>query len=155
MRSLDDILTQLRALQPDLRRRYPIRSMGVFGSYVRGEQRDDSDVDVLVELGDGVDLIAYAGLATGTQRRLGRARRSGRTRSPAPAPCGTSAVRGRPPVKRDPAACLADMLDYARDAQAFVAGIDFEAFATDIIASRGGYNRIGLHHFFNGKRGNC
>ncbi|MGQ9372028.1 nucleotidyltransferase family protein [Azospirillum sp. ST 5-10] len=62
MRSLDDILTQLRALQPDLRRRYPIRSMGVFGSYVRGEQQDDSDLDVLVELGEGMDLIAYVGL---------------------------------------------------------------------------------------------
>jgi len=62
MRTLDDILTQLRALQPDLRRRYPIRSMGVFGSYARGEQREGSDLDVLVELGDGIDLIAYAGL---------------------------------------------------------------------------------------------
>lgn len=34
-------------------------------------------------------------------------------------------------MKRDPAACLADMLDYARDAQAFVAGMDAEAFAAD------------------------
>lgn len=71
MRSLDDILTQLRALQPDLRRRYPIRSMGVFGSYVRGEQRDDSDVDVLIELGDGMDLIAYAGLQIELSDALG------------------------------------------------------------------------------------
>lgn len=71
MRSLDSILTQLRALQPDLRRRYPIRWMGVFGSYVRGEQRDDSDVDVLIELGDGVDLIAYAGLQLELSDALG------------------------------------------------------------------------------------
>ena len=34
-------------------------------------------------------------------------------------------------MKRDPAACLADMLDYARDAQGFVAGMDAETFATD------------------------
>lgn len=71
MRSLDSILTQLRALQPDLRRRYPIRWMGVCGSYVRGEQRDDSDVDVLVELGDGMDLIAYAGLQLELSDALG------------------------------------------------------------------------------------
>lgn len=71
MRNLDDILAQLRALQPDLCRRYPIRSMGVFGSYVRGEQRDDSDVDVLVELGDGMDLIAYAGLQLELSDALG------------------------------------------------------------------------------------
>ena len=71
MRTLDDIMTQLRALQPDLRRRYPIRSMGVFGSYARGEQREDSDVDVLVELGDGMDLIAYAGLQLELSDALG------------------------------------------------------------------------------------
>ncbi|MBF0334244.1 MAG: nucleotidyltransferase family protein, partial [Alphaproteobacteria bacterium] len=71
MPNLDDILTRLRALQPSLRRRYPIRSMGVFGSYARGEQREDSDVDVLVELGDDLDLIAYAGLQIELSDALG------------------------------------------------------------------------------------
>lgn len=49
-------------MQPDLRRRYPIRGMGVFGSYVRGEQRDGSDLDVLIECGDGMTLLDLAGL---------------------------------------------------------------------------------------------
>jgi hypothetical protein len=71
MRTLDDILAQLRTLQPDLRRRYPLRSMGVFGSYVRGEQREESDVDLLVELGDGMDLLAYAGLQLELSDALG------------------------------------------------------------------------------------
>ncbi|MBI5165991.1 MAG: nucleotidyltransferase family protein [Magnetospirillum sp.] len=62
MRRLEDIIDQLRALQPELRRRYPIRSMGVFGSFVRGEQREDSDLDVLVEFGDEAGLFEYAGL---------------------------------------------------------------------------------------------
>ncbi|MBI2239865.1 MAG: DUF86 domain-containing protein [Magnetospirillum gryphiswaldense] len=34
-------------------------------------------------------------------------------------------------MKRDSAACLADMLEYARDAQSFVSGMDFHAFAAD------------------------
>ena len=34
-------------------------------------------------------------------------------------------------MTRDAAACLADMLDYARDAQAFVAGMTAETFAAD------------------------
>jgi uncharacterized protein with HEPN domain len=34
-------------------------------------------------------------------------------------------------VIRDAAACLGDMLDYARDVQTFVAGMDAEAFAED------------------------
>ena len=32
-----------------LRERYGVRFMGVFGSYVRGEQRRGSDLDLLVE----------------------------------------------------------------------------------------------------------
>ena len=37
---------------PELREKYRGRSLGMFGSYVRGEQRKRSDLDVLVELGD-------------------------------------------------------------------------------------------------------
>ena len=33
---------------PELRQRYPIASLGLFGSWVRGEQRPDSDLDLLV-----------------------------------------------------------------------------------------------------------
>ena len=62
MRKLDDIINELRRLQPQLQRRYPIRQMGVFGSYVHGNQREDSDLDVLVELGGGIGLIELIGL---------------------------------------------------------------------------------------------
>jgi uncharacterized protein len=62
MRNLDDVLNQIRALGPDLRQRYHVRNLGIFGSYVRGEQREDSDLDVLVEFGDGATLMDYAGL---------------------------------------------------------------------------------------------
>lgn len=71
MRTLDDIVIQLRTVLPDLRCRYPIRSMGVFGSYVHGKQREDSDLDLLVELGDDMDLIAFAGLQIELSDALG------------------------------------------------------------------------------------
>jgi uncharacterized protein len=45
--------------------------MGVFGSYARGEQRDGSDLDLLVELGEDIDLIAYAGLQLELSDALG------------------------------------------------------------------------------------
>jgi hypothetical protein len=57
LRTLDDVVNELRRLQRQLRRRYPIREMGVFGSWVRGTRRMDSDLDVLVELGDAVGLM--------------------------------------------------------------------------------------------------
>ena len=46
---LDDVLPVLRRHQSDLAARYAVRSLGVFGSYVRGEATADSDLDVLVE----------------------------------------------------------------------------------------------------------
>jgi uncharacterized protein len=48
-RSLDTIIGTLRGALPDLRQRYPLASLAVFGSWVRGEQRADSDLDLLVE----------------------------------------------------------------------------------------------------------
>lgn len=40
---------------PELREQYGVRTLGVFGSYVRGEQRPQSDLDLLVEF-DGRPL---------------------------------------------------------------------------------------------------
>jgi uncharacterized protein len=71
MASLDEILTKLKALEPELRRRYPIRALGVFGSHVRGEARADSDLDVLVESGDGMTLPDLAGLQIDLSAALG------------------------------------------------------------------------------------
>jgi predicted nucleotidyltransferase len=47
--TVETIRTRLRAMLPELRQRYPIASLGLFGSWVRGEQRPDSDLDVPVE----------------------------------------------------------------------------------------------------------
>lgn len=49
---LDQVVTTLRAHLPELRQRYGIRSLAVFGSYVRGEQKRRSDLDLLVEFDD-------------------------------------------------------------------------------------------------------
>jgi uncharacterized protein len=40
------ILTQQK---PSLLKTYRITEIGLFGSYARGEQRDDSDMDILIE----------------------------------------------------------------------------------------------------------
>jgi predicted nucleotidyltransferase len=50
MKTLDEIKHVLHAQKPYLAERYGVIEVGVFGSYVRGEQDPDSDVDVLVEL---------------------------------------------------------------------------------------------------------
>lgn len=50
MKTLDEIRDILEAQQDDLAAEYGVTIVGVFGSYVRGEQHRDSDVDILIEL---------------------------------------------------------------------------------------------------------
>jgi len=46
---LEEIRRNLRAHFTVLRERYGVKSLGLFGSYVRGEQKVRSDLDILVE----------------------------------------------------------------------------------------------------------
>jgi predicted nucleotidyltransferase len=71
MKTLEQIISQLLRMQPELRRQYPIREIGVFGSYVRGEQTDESDLDVLVDLEEGIGLFEVAGLQQDLSDALG------------------------------------------------------------------------------------
>lgn len=71
MKDLHTILAELRRLEADLKARYPIREIGVFGSYARGEQRPDSDLDLIVDLGTGLTLIDLARLENELSDRLG------------------------------------------------------------------------------------
>lgn len=71
MKDLANILAELRGLESELKTRYPIRQIGVFGSYARGEQRPDGDLDLFVDLGSGLTLIDLARLESELSERLG------------------------------------------------------------------------------------
>ncbi|RLI30838.1 nucleotidyltransferase [Candidatus Bathyarchaeota archaeon] len=43
------VIETLRRHGKEIRERFSVRRMGVFGSYARGDQREGSDVDILVE----------------------------------------------------------------------------------------------------------
>jgi len=47
--SLGGIKSTLQRVMPKIRERYKVKSLGVFGSYVRGEAGQTSDLDLLVE----------------------------------------------------------------------------------------------------------
>jgi uncharacterized protein len=50
MSALDpELLNRLRALKPELRARFGVSAMAVFGSRVRGDDRADSDLDIVVD----------------------------------------------------------------------------------------------------------
>jgi predicted nucleotidyltransferase len=70
-KSLDTLRTELRDLLPELRQEYPIAYLGIFGSWVRGEQTPDSDLDVLVEFEEPISLFRYLQLQARLEARLG------------------------------------------------------------------------------------
>jgi uncharacterized protein len=53
---------RLREHLPELRARYGLETVALFGSYVRNEQRPDSDLDVLVTLSRSPTLFDLVGL---------------------------------------------------------------------------------------------
>lgn len=70
--SKEKILSVLAEHLPELRQRYHIKSLGIFGSYVRGEQTVDSDVDLLVEFDDPeLTLLQYIELQNHLSDLLG------------------------------------------------------------------------------------
>ncbi|MFA5845160.1 MAG: helix-turn-helix domain-containing protein [Coriobacteriia bacterium] len=71
VRDLAEVVTRIRGCSQDLRARFGVRRLGVYGSFVSGEQTPDSDVDILGEL-DVVDFDNEIGGAVFLQRVLGR-----------------------------------------------------------------------------------
>ena len=64
MKSIEEIRRILRAHQPELKNRYHVEEIALFGSYARGEQTPSSDLDILVTLNaplgwEFVDLCDY------------------------------------------------------------------------------------------------
>ena len=59
---VDTYIAILRKHLPEIRKRYGVRSLGIFGSFVRGEQRTRSDLDVLVEFDCAPTLFGFIDL---------------------------------------------------------------------------------------------
>jgi len=49
IKSLGEIMEILAEHKEEIHRNYKVNEIGIFGSYVRGEQRKTSDIDILVE----------------------------------------------------------------------------------------------------------
>jgi predicted nucleotidyltransferase len=58
----EEILKTLINDKSELQRQFKVSKMALFGSYARGDQRADSDVDILVEVDPsiGLDFVTLA-----------------------------------------------------------------------------------------------
>ena len=66
-----EILNLLRQEKPYLSQNFGVLSIGLFGSYARGTQSPDSDVDILVELNEP-RFDALAGVQIYLEKKIGK-----------------------------------------------------------------------------------
>jgi predicted nucleotidyltransferase len=69
--SLESILKELRRQIPTLAERYGVETLEVFGSYVRAEQKADSDLDVLVTFREAPSLLTFIAIENYLSDELG------------------------------------------------------------------------------------
>lgn len=62
MKSLKDVNEILMEHKEELFRKYSVVEIGVFGSFVRGEEKRRSDIDILVEFEKVPDLLEFIAL---------------------------------------------------------------------------------------------
>lgn len=69
--AVEELQAELADCKAQLQQEYPIRELGIFGSYARDEQRPDSDLDVLVAFDEPVTLFDLVRLENELTSRLG------------------------------------------------------------------------------------
>jgi len=70
MKSREEILTILTQKKPDWEKRFQLKSLALFGSFARGDQQEQSDVDILVEVDPRIGL-EFVTLADSIESSLG------------------------------------------------------------------------------------
>jgi uncharacterized protein len=63
---------RIKGVLPALREKYGLTSVGIFGSYVRDDQRGGSDVDILVEFEEPISLFRFMALEYELEDLIGR-----------------------------------------------------------------------------------
>ena len=71
MTIVQDIKEKLKSALPDLRKRYPIEKLGLFGSVTRTDFTDKSDIDIMVEFNGEIGW-EFIDLAEELEKMLGR-----------------------------------------------------------------------------------
>ncbi len=71
MNTKKNIIQILHKLKDQLKKQFKIKDLWAFGSFVRGEQTETSDVDILVDFEEGADLFDQIGLVLFLEERLG------------------------------------------------------------------------------------
>ena len=68
---IEELKNHIEVLKPVSKERFKVETIGIFGSYVRGEQKRKSDLDVLVEFSETPSLFEFVELEDFLSQKLG------------------------------------------------------------------------------------
>ena len=71
MKKVDEIKNILQDYKATLKEEYGVIEIGMFGSYIKGNQKKTSDVDILVEFEKAIDLFTFVHLKNHLSDLLG------------------------------------------------------------------------------------
>jgi predicted nucleotidyltransferase len=71
MQTIETLKATLALHKEELRKKYKVKEIGLFGSYVRQEQKKKSDLDVLVTFYETIDLFTFIELENYLSDALG------------------------------------------------------------------------------------
>ena len=71
MKDINEIKKTLAANRNELKERYNVKSISIFGSYARGNQTKRSDLDVLVDLEKPIGIFGLMDLQDYIRKRVG------------------------------------------------------------------------------------
>lgn len=71
IQTLETVKKTLESSKDQINREFKAKVLGIFGSYVRGDETPESDLDVLVRFREGATLFDLVGLADYLEGKLG------------------------------------------------------------------------------------
>lgn len=71
MKNLEEIKRTINGHKSFLKETFKVKSIGVFGSYLRSEQSKTSDIDILVDFHGTIDLFEFVKLESFLSEILG------------------------------------------------------------------------------------
>jgi len=71
-KTLGEIKEILKENEVTLKKRFKVKELGIFGSYVRDEQKKSSDIDILVEFREPISLLEFVALERHLSELIGR-----------------------------------------------------------------------------------
>jgi len=70
MKNIAEIKRKLEKLKPVLKEKFGVKRIGIFGSYLRGEQKRGSDLDILVEFYEPIGFFKFIELEDFLSQKL-------------------------------------------------------------------------------------